>query len=194
MALTPSTMAPLGSKAPDFSLQDPDGKVVSLADFKDAPALLVMFLCNHCPYVIHVRDALGPFAQKYQKKGVAIAGINSNDFTQAQYREDRPEKMKEIAAKFGFTFPYLIDRTQEVAKAYTAACTPDFFLYDRRRTLVYRGQFDDSRPESGVPVTGKSLAQAIDALLAGKSVPADQRPSMGCNIKWKPGGAPPYFG
>ncbi|MBI4878103.1 MAG: thioredoxin family protein [Planctomycetes bacterium] len=194
MALTPSTMAPLGSKAPDFSLQDPDGKVVSLADFQDAPALLVMFICNHCPYVIHIRDALAPFARKYQKKGVAIVGINSNDFTQAQYKEDRPERMKEVAARAGFTFPYLIDRTQEVAKAYTAACTPDFFLYDRNRTLVYRGQFDDSRPESGVPVSGKSLAQAIDALLAGKSVPQDQRPSMGCNIKWKPGEAPPYFG
>ncbi len=191
MAKTPSTMAPLGSSAPGFRLPDPMGNELAIDDFAAAPGLLVMFLCNHCPYVKHIRSGLAAFARDYRAKGLAIVGINSNDVR--NYPDDSPAKMKEEIAAAGYTFPYLYDETQEAAKAYGAACTPDFFLYDRSRKLVYRGQFDDSRPGSGIPVTGKDLRAACDAVLAGKPVPAEQRPSIGCNIKWKAGNAPAYF-
>ena len=192
MALTPSTMLDLGTPAPEFQLPDTTGQTVSLADFKDAKALLVIFMCNHCPYVIHIREALAKFTEEYQAKGLAVVGISSNDV--ANYPDDSPEKMVEEAKSAGYTFPYLYDESQEVAKAYRAACTPDFFLFDADKKLVYRGQFDDSRPKSEIPVTGKDLRAAADAVLAGQPVPQDQKPSMGCNIKWKPGNAPDYFG
>lgn len=191
MALTPSTMLPLGTTAPDFKLPDPEGKPVALTDFKAAPALLVAFICNHCPYVKHLRAGLAQLARDYQPRGVAIVAISSNDA--ANYPEDSPARMKAEARAAGYTFPYLHDETQAVAKAYRAACTPDFFLFDAARKLVYRGQFDDSRPSNGVPVTGKDLRAALDAVLAGKPAPANQKPSMGCNIKWKPGNEPDYY-
>ncbi len=192
MAVTPSTMPDLGMKAPDFVLPDTAGKLVSLADFEDTRALLVLFICNHCPYVKHVRHELARLCREYQERGVAIVAINSNDAT--SYPEDSPENMRKEKARVGYTFPYLYDETQAVAKAYRAACTPDFFLFDADRRLVYRGQMDDSRPGNGIPVTGKDLCAALDAVLAGRPVPENQRPSMGCNIKWKPGNAPEYFG
>ncbi len=193
MVRTPSTMQELGTPAPDFRLLEPaTGEYRSLADFKEAPALLVVFMCNHCPYVIHIREALAEFAREYQPKGLAMVGINSNDV--ADRPEDSPEKMVEEVKKVGYTFPYLFDEDQSVAKAYRAACTPDFFLYDADRKLVYRGQFDDARPRNDEPVTGKDLRAAVDALLAGKPIPEDQKPSLGCNIKWKPGNEPDYFG
>jgi peroxiredoxin len=185
-------MLPLGTKAPDFSLVNVDGKTVSLADFKDAPALLVIFMCNHCPFVKHLADPLARFTAEYLAKGVAVVGINSNDA--ANYPADSPEQMVAEAEARGYQFPYLYDDTQEVAKAYHAACTPDFFLFDRDRKLVYRGQFDDSRPDSGIPVSGADLRAAIDAVLALKKLSENQRPSIGCNIKWKPGNEPDYFG
>ncbi len=183
MALTPSTMVQLGTQAPDFSLPDTDGNVVSLADFRDAPALLVMFICNHCPYVKHIRAGLARMAKDFQAKGVAVVGINSNDAD--AYPADSPAKMKEEKALSGYVFPYLYDASQNVAKGYDAACTPDFFLFDGQRHLVYRGQMDDSRPGTDIPVTGKDLREAVDAVLAGKAVNTDQKPSVGCNIKWK---------
>ncbi len=192
MVRTPSTMLPLGTKAPDFSLVNVDGKIVSLADLKDAPALLVIFMCNHCPFVKHLADPLARFTAEYLDKGVAVVGISSNDV--ANYPADSPEQMVAEAEARGYQFPYLYDDTQEVAKSYHAACTPDFFLFDRDRKLVYRGQFDDSRPDSGTPVTGADLRAAIDAVLAGKKPSDIQRPSIGCNIKWKPGNEPDYFG
>ncbi|HSW46434.1 MAG TPA: thioredoxin family protein [Phycisphaerae bacterium] len=192
MVMVWSTMLPLGTKAPDFSLPDTGGRAVSLGDFKDAPALLVMFICNHCPYVKHVRAELARLGREYQAKGVAIVGINSNDAD--AYPDDSPEAMRREVADAGYVFPYLYDETQEAAKAYSAACTPDFFLFDRRQRLVYRGQLDDSRPKSGKPVTGKDLRAALDAVLADKPVPEPQIPSAGCNIKWKPGNEPDYFG
>lgn len=191
MVQTASTMLPLGSTAPDFSLPNIDGRTVSLADFADQPGLLVIFMCNHCPFVIHIRSELAKFAKEYQQKGLAIVGINSNDA--ASYPQDAPDKMKLEAEQVGYTFPYLYDETQKVAQAYRAACTPDFFLFDKDRKLVYRGQFDDSRPSTSLPVTGADLRKACDALLAGQPVPADQKPSIGCNIKWKPGNEPDYF-
>src|SRR5581483_116516 len=191
MALTPSTMLPLGTVAPDFRLPDTNGKTVSLADFKYAPALLVMFICNHCPHVIHIRAGLAQLARDYQAKGVAMVGISANDA--ANYPEDSPARMKEEVKTAGYTFPYLYDESQAVAKAYRAACTPDLFLFDRDRKLVYRGQFDDARPGNSAPVTGKDLRAALDAVLAGKPVSATQKPSMGCNIKWKAGNEPDYF-
>lgn len=191
MVKTASTMLPLGSPAPEFSLPNVDGKTVSLSDFRDAPGLLVVFMCNHCPFVIHLRDALAAFAREYQEKGLAIVGISSNDV--AAYPQDGPEAMKVEAESAGYTFPYLYDETQEVAKAYHAACTPDFFLFDKNHALVYRGQFDDSRPQSGIPITGADLRAACDAVLNGQAVPEDQKPSIGCNIKWAPGNAPEYF-
>jgi len=191
MAVTPSTMLSLGTQAPDFSLPDTEGNLVSLSDFRDAPALLVIFMCNHCPFVKHVAQGLAKLAQQYQAKGVAIVGINSNDVQ--SFPEDSPANMKKEAARHGYTFPYLYDETQKVAKAYRAACTPDFFLFDRQRRLVYRGQMDDSRPGSKIPVTGKDLRAALDAVLAGQPVPEVQKPSMGCNIKWKAGNEPDYF-
>jgi len=192
MVLTPSTMLPLGTQAPDFSLVNVDGRVVSLADFKGKPALLVIFLCNHCPYVKHVAEVLARFTGEYIDKGVAVVGISSNDVP--NYPADSPEQMVAEAEARGYRFPYLYDETQEVAKAYRAACTPDFYLFDVDQRLTYRGQFDGSRPDSGIPVTGADLRAALDAVLAGKQPAAEQRPSIGCNIKWKHGGAPDYFG
>ena len=192
MVRTPSTMLSLGTEAPDFSLVNVDGKTVSLSDFDNAPALLVVFMCNHCPFVKHLADPLAQFANEYMAKGLAVVGINSNDV--ANYPADSPEQMVREAEERGYQFPYLYDETQEVAKAYRAACTPDFFLFDRDRRLVYRGQFDDSRPDSGIPITGKDLRAAVDAVLAGKEPSANQRPSIGCNIKWIAGNEPDYFG
>jgi peroxiredoxin len=184
-------MLPLGTQAPDFMLADPSGIIVSLADFKTAPALLVVFMCNHCPYVKHIRDGLAKLARDYRPRDVAVVGINSNDV--AGYPSDSPAKMAEEAESAGYIFPYLYDQTQAVAKAYRAACTPDIYLFDKDQRLVYRGQFDDSRPGNGVPVTGKDLRAALDAVLAGRPVPPNQKPSIGCNIKWKPGNEPDYF-
>jgi peroxiredoxin len=192
MAKTPSTMTPLGTPAPEFRLPDTAGRTVCGDDFAHAPALLVAFICNHCPYVKHIREGLAAFGRDYQKKGLAIVAINSNGV--ASYPDDSPERMAEEVRAAGYTFPYLYDETQSAAKAYGAACTPDFFLFDAKRRLVYRGQFDDSRPGSGVPVTGRDLRAACDAVLAGKSAPRDQRPSIGCSIKWKPGNAPAGVG
>jgi peroxiredoxin len=191
MVAVNSTMLPLGTKAPDFRLPDPSGKVVALADFKNAPALLVIFMCNHCPYVKHVRDGLAKLARGYQPRGVAVVGINANDA--ANYPADSPARMAEDATAAGYSFPYLHDETQAVAKAYRAACTPDLYLFGKDQRLVYRGQLDDSRPGNGIPVTGKDLRAALDAVLAGKPVSPIQRPSIGCNIKWKPGNEPDYF-
>ena len=192
MAKTPSTMVPLGTRAPAFRLSDTNGKLVSSDDFKDAPGFLVMFICNHCPYVQHIRSGLAQFARDYRARGLAIVGINSNDVE--NYPDDSPAKMAEEVKAAGYVFPYLFDETQEVAKAYSAACTPDFFLFDREQRLVYRGQFDDSRPGNGRPVTGVDLRAACDAVLAGRKIPGEQRPSLGCNIKWKAGNAPSTFG
>lgn len=192
MVLTPSTMLPLDVKAPPFSLQDTEGLTVSLDDFGGAPALLVVFMCNHCPFVKHVSGELARLTAEYMDKGVAVVGINANDAE--KYADDSPAKMKDEKAMRGYAFPYLFDETQEVARAYRAACTPDFFVFDRDLKLKYRGQMDDSRPESGVEATGADLRAALDAVLAGKPVDEDQKPSMGCNIKWKPGNEPDYFG
>lgn len=189
--LTASTMLPLGTTAPDFRLPDTTGHIVSRDDFKTAPALLVAFICNHCPYVKHIRSGWAAFAKEYRTKGLAIVGINSNDAE--EYPEDGPNKMVDEVKKAGYVFPYLYDKTQTVAATYRAACTPDFFLFDADRRLVYRGQFDDSRPGNNVPVTGQDLRTACDAALAGKSVPATQKPSVGCNIKWRSGKEPDYF-
>jgi peroxiredoxin len=185
-------MLPLGTQAPDFSLPDAEGRTVSLADFADGPVLLVMFICNHCPYVKHVAGELAALARQYQQRGVAVVGINANDF--AGYPDDAPDKMAEEVQARGYTFPYLVDESQEVAKAYRAACTPDFYVFDKDRKLIYRGQLDDSRPGNDVPVTGRDLRAALDAVLAGKPVAETQKSSLGCNIKWKPGNEPDYFG
>jgi peroxiredoxin len=190
MAVTPSTMLPLGTKAPDFILYDAEGHAVSLSDFDDARALLVAFMCNHCPFVKHIIGDFVGLARAYQPNGVAVVGINSNDVD--SYPDDRPEMMAKVARENGFTFPYLYDATQAVAKAYHAACTPDFFLFDGDRNLVYRGQMDDSRPGNNEPITGKDLRAAMDAVLEGRGVPDVQKPSMGCNIKWKRGNEPDY--
>lgn len=192
MVRTPSTMLPLGTPAPDFSLVNVDGRTVSLAEFEGAPALLVMFLCNHCPFVKHIADPLAQLTAEYMARGVAVVGISSNDV--ANYPADSPEQMVAEAETRGYQFPYLYDATQEVAHAYHAACTPDFFLFDATHRLVYRGQLDSSRPDSGIPVTGEDLRAALDAVLAGKRPSDNQRPSLGCNIKWKPGNEPEYFG
>ena len=190
MALTPSTMLPLGTPAPDFRLPDPSGRIVARDDFADAPALLVAFLCNHCPYVKHIQAGFAAFAKEYAERGLAIVAINANDYR--AYPDDAPARMAEETARAGYVFPYLVDETQEVAKAFRAACTPDFFLFDANRRLAYRGQFDDSRPGNRIPVTGRDLRAAADAVLAGRPAPADQKPSIGCNIKWKPGNAPEW--
>jgi len=192
MVRTPSTMLPLGTSAPDFSLMNVDGQMVSLGDFADSRALLVMFLCNHCPYVIHVADHLAQLAQEYMVQGVAVVGISTNDV--ANYPADSPEQMVAEAEARGYGFPYLYDETQEVARSYQAACTPDFFLFDGGQKLVYRGQLDSSRPDSGIPVTGEDLRTALDAVLAGNAPAEDQTPSLGCNIKWKAGNEPAYSG
>ncbi|MCH7848587.1 MAG: thioredoxin family protein [Planctomycetes bacterium] len=192
MVQTLSTMLLLGTSAPQFSLPDPDGKIVSLSDFDGAPALVVVFMCNHCPFVKHVAPGLADLAREYQDKGVAVVGVNPNDV--ANYPDDSPQKMAEASKEYGYTFPYLLDESQAVAKAYRAACTPDFFVFDADRQLVYRGQMDDSRPSLDLPVTGADLRGALDAVLDGRSVAAEQKPSVGCNIKWKPGNEPDYFG
>jgi peroxiredoxin len=191
MVAVNSTMLPLGTKAPHFRLPDTNGKSVSLDDFKGKAALLLVFMCNHCPYVKHIRSGLAQLARDYAPRGAAIAGISSNDA--ANYPADSPAKMAEEARAAGYTFPYLYDETQEVAKAYRAACTPDLYLFDAEQRLVYRGQFDDSRPGNGIPVTGKDVREALDAVLAGRPVLPNQKPSIGCNIKWKPGNEPDYF-
>lgn len=192
MARTPSTMLELGTRAPGFTLPDTDGGTVSLDDHAGAPALLVMFLCNHCPFVKHVRDELARLGRDYAKKGAAIVAISSND--PEAYPADSPERMREEKRDAGYEFPYLFDGTQQVAAAYRAACTPDFFLFDADRRLVYRGQLDDSRPGNDVPVTGRDLRAALDAVLEGRPVPAEQKPSLGCNIKWRPGNEPAWWG
>lgn len=191
MAKTPSTMLPLGTTAPDFRLPDTNGKLVSLGEFTGVPALLVMFICNHCPFVKHIRSELANLGRDYSARGVGIIAISSNDAT--NYPDDSPAKMVEEWRAAGYNFPYLHDESQAVAHAYRAACTPDFFLFDRNHRLVYRGQLDDSRPGNGVPVTGKDLRSALDALVNGKPVAAAQTPSLGCNIKWKSGNEPDYF-
>ncbi|MCC7424997.1 MAG: thioredoxin family protein [Planctomycetaceae bacterium] len=191
MVKTASTMLPLGTAAPAFSLPNVDGKTVSLKDVTGRKGLLVMFLCNHCPFVKHLRAGLADFGRTYQEKGLAIVAISSNDI--ASYPDDSPEKMKAEAASAGYTFPYLYDESQAVAHAYHAACTPDFFLFDKDLKLVYRGQFDGSRPGNGIPVTGIDLRNAAEAVLAGRPIPEPQRPSIGCNIKWKSGHEPAYF-
>jgi peroxiredoxin len=192
MVKTASAMLPLGTPAPDFSLPDVEGRIISLADVRHAPALLVVFMCNHCPYVQHVAEGLAQLAREYQERGAVVIGINANDVD--AFPEDAPDKMAAEVKRRGYIFFYLYDKTQEVAKAYHAACTPDFFLFDRDGRLVYRGQMDSSRPGNGVPVTGNDLRAALDAVLAGQPVPADQTPSLGCNIKWRPGNEPGYFG
>ncbi|MCH7562789.1 MAG: thioredoxin family protein [Gemmatimonadetes bacterium] len=192
MAETPSTMPPLGMGAPAFALPDTSGRVVTLEDVATERGFLVIFMCNHCPFVKHLRDQLADFGREYQARGLGVVGISSNDAE--HYPADSPEAMFREVAEVGYTFPYLYDADQSVAKAYTAACTPDFFLFDGDRQLFYRGQFDSSRPGNVVEVTGHDLRAAADSLLAGREAPAQQLPSIGCNIKWKPGNAPDYFG
>jgi len=187
----PSTMLALGTKAPDFELPDVlTGRTVSIRDFDRKQALLVMFICRHCPYVRHVRSELARLGRDFEDSELAIVAISSNDPT--EYPEDAPKSLAEEAREAGYAFPYLFDETQEVAKAYTAACTPDFFLFDADRALVYRGQLDDSRPRNGLPVTGKDLRAAIEAVVSGEPVSDDQRASIGCSIKWRAGNEPAY--
>lgn len=190
MVMTASTMLPLGSQAPHFSLPNVDGGSVALEDFSGKP-VLVAFICNHCPFVVHLREEFAKFAGEYQGKGLGIVAISANDVE--THPDDSPEKMQVEAQTYGYTFPYLYDESQSVAKEYKAACTPDFFLFDAQHRLAYRGQFDDSRPQSGIPITGADLRAACDAVLGGQQAPAEQKPSIGCNIKWKPGNAPEYF-
>ena len=190
MVKTASTMLPLGTPAPSFSLPNVDGTTVSDTDSAGKP-LLVIFMCNHCPFVVHLRDALAAFGDEYQAKGLTIIGISSNDVE--NYPQDGPEEMKKEALSAGYRFAYLYDADQSVAKAYKAACTPDFFLFDADHSLVYRGQFDSSRPGNDVDVTGQDLRAACDAVLAGEAVADDQQPGIGCNIKWKAGSEPEYF-
>lgn len=192
MVAASSTMLPLGTAAPDFALPDTEGRTVSPADFRDAAALVVVFLSNHCPYVKHVRAGLAEVAARYGARGVAFVGINSNDVE--RYPADSPEEMRREKEEVGYPFPYLFDGTQEVARAYRAACTPDFFLFDGERRLVYRGRFDASRPRGDAPVTGQDLRAALDAVLEDRPVPAEQTPSIGCSIKWRPGNEPEWFG
>ena len=186
MALTHSTMLELGTPVPDFQLPDVvSGQMIDSGQFSARKGLLVMFICRHCPYVVHVQNELARVGNEYAEKSLGVVAISSNDA--ANYPDDAPEQLKAMAQKLGFTFPYCYDESQDVARAFTAACTPDFFLFDQAQRLVYRGQLDDSRPGNGKPVTGKDLRAAIDAVLAGQPVSQDQRPSAGCNIKWKPG-------
>ena len=193
MALTPSTMLPLGTKAPNFSLSNGvDSQNYALESFKEAKAILVMFICNHCPYVIHIREDFGPLADEFAPDGLQVIAINSNDI--ANYPQDDPDKMKALAESLGWRFPFLMDEDQSVAKAYQAACTPDFYLFDSNRTLVYRGQWDSSSPGNTNPVNGDDIRSAIRATLSNGATLEEQIPAMGCNIKWKAGNAPPYFG
>ena len=191
MVRTPSTMLPLGTGAPDFALPNVDGRTVTLADAAGPRGTLVMFICNHCPFVKHVADQLAALGRDCLPRGIGVVAISSNNVS--SHPADSPEQMVHEAEDRGYVFPYLYDETQEVAHAYHAACTPDFFLFDGDRKLAYRGQLDSSRPGNDVPVTGVDLRAAIDALLAGHPVPTEQRPSLGCNIKWKPGNEPAYF-
>ena len=192
MVRTASTMLPLGTQAPDFHLPDVvSGETISLFSFADKKALLVMFICRHCPFVKHVQAELAQIGKDYADQSIGIVAISANDAT--NYPDDAPDKLKAMAQEQGFTFPLCYDESQETAKTYTAACTPDYFLFGADRCLVYRGQLDDSRPSNGKPVTGDDLRTAIDAVLAGKPVNPDQKPSIGCNIKWKPGNEPAYF-
>ena len=193
MARTESRMMTLGTKAPEFRLPDVvSGREVSLETFRDRKGLLVLFICRHCPFVKHVQDELARIGRDYADSDLGIVAISSNDAE--SYPDDRPESLKEMAEELGFTFPFCFDETQDVAKAYDAACTPDFYLFDDGRELVYRGQLDGSRPGNGIPVTGEDLRRAIDQLLAGQPVDTEQRPSLGCNIKWRPGNEPDWFG
>ena len=184
MARTPSSMIALGTKAPDFKLPDTiSDKVISLNELKDELATVIMFICNHCPFVKHVNDELVKLANDYKNKGIGFVAISSNNAV--NYPEDSPELMKETAQQLHYPFPYLYDETQEVAKSFNAACTPDFFIYDKNLELVYRGQLDDSRPGNGIPVTGKDIRQVLTCMINNLPVPSEQRPSIGCNIKWK---------
>jgi peroxiredoxin len=191
MSATPSTMLELGTTLPPFRLRDLDGKVATSNDFGSARGLLVAFICPHCPFVRHIRSEFARAAEEFQRRGLAVMAINSNDVE--AFPEDDPKGMRQEAQEVGYTFRYFFDDTQEVAKAFNAACTPDFFLFDNRQQLVYRGQFDDSRPKSDIPVTGADLRAAVDALLAGGSVSSVQKPSLGCNVKWKKGNEPDYY-
>jgi peroxiredoxin len=190
MARTPSTMLALGTPAPDFRLPDFDGRMHALEDFRASPALLVAFICNHCPFVKHIRGEFAAFAREYASRGLAVVAINSNDLE--AYPQDGPDAMRQEAAELGYGFAYLVDESQVVAKAYRAACTPDFFLFDTQRRLAYRGQFDDSRPGNNKPVTGADLRAAAESTLAGGRPAAEQFPSLGCNIKWRKGNEPDY--
>jgi peroxiredoxin len=192
MVNTASQMLPLGTKAPSFRLSAPDGREVSLDDTPDAKGYLVVFMCNHCPFVKHMREQLAALGRDCEGWGITMVGINSNDYD--TYPADSPSQMAQEIVDFGYTFPYVTDATQEVAKAYQAACTPDFFLFDADQKLVYRGQFDDSRPSNGMKADGKDVRAAIAQLLAGETVAPEQRPSIGCNIKWRAGNAPAWFG
>ena len=193
MAMVESTMLPLGTAAPAFALPSVvSGEIITLDTFADDPALLVMFICRHCPFVKHVEQELARIGKDYISQGLGIVAISANSLQ--THPQDGPEHLKTQAEEVGFTFPYCFDETQAVAKAYTAACTPDFFVFDQAKTLVYRGQLDDSRPSNGVPVTGQDLRVALDAVLAGQALTGPQKPSVGCNIKWAPGNAPAYFG
>ena len=192
MALTPSTMLALGTSAPPFSLPDVvSGQTISLDTFRDKPALLVMFICQHCPYVVHVREELARLGHDYMGKGVGIVAISANDAV--RYPDDAPDQLKAMAHTYGFPFPLCYDESQSTAQAYTAACTPDFFLFDASRRLVYRGQLDESRPGNGKPVNGRHLRAALEEALSGKPVSVSQQPSLGCSIKWKPRNEPAYF-
>ena len=196
MSSTESTMLKLGTKAPDFNLPNTNPayprEMGSLADFGQAKAILIMFVCNHCPYVVHLRGALIELANQYKAKGLEVIAISSN--SAQSHPQDGPDKMREEALKHTFPYPYLYDASQEVAKAYKAACTPDFFLFDAQQKLAYRGRFDASRPKNDTPVTGEDMRAAIDAVLADRAVDAEQIPSMGCNIKWAAGNEPDYYG
>jgi peroxiredoxin len=193
MAATPSQMLTLGTPLPSFSLPDTvSGQIFDSARLRDAPASIVAFICNHCPFVIHIRDQLAEFGRFCQERDVRMVAVSSNDVD--HYAADGPQRMAEEAARVGYTFPYLYDESQAVAQTFHAACTPEFYLFDGSARLVYRGQFDDSRPGNGVPVTGADLRSALEAVLAGESPSEEQKPSVGCNIKWKPGNAPDYFG
>jgi len=193
MAATPSQMLALGTPLPRFSLPDTvSGRSFDSETLKDAPASIVAFICNHCPFVVHIRDRLAEFGRFCQERGVRMVAVSSNDVD--THAQDAPTRMAEEAARVGYPFPYLYDESQEVAKAFRAACTPEFYLFDGSARLVYRGQFDDSRPGNGAPVTGADLRAAVEAVLSGRSPSLEQRPSVGCNIKWKPGNAPDYFG
>lgn len=192
MALTASTMLPLGTKAPNFELTDVvSGKLISLSNYAGKQGVLIMFICQHCPFVKHIKTQLAQLSSDYASSKLGIIAISSNDIS--SHPDDAPEHLQAMAQELSLTFPICYDESQEVAKAYTAACTPDFFLFDSHQQLAYRGQLDDSRPSNGKPVTGKDLRAAVEALLADKSVSVEQAPSIGCNIKWKPGNAPNYY-